>query len=101
MRPPSGPAPPRARTRRMGAPVEVEEGSSSGVSSRCLRGLSPLAGLETGAGGADREADEWEGSGAQLPLAGAVRQRQQHTAGDLLQNLSLSRTDGESVLPVE
>jgi hypothetical protein len=45
----------------MEALVEVEEGSSSGVSSRCLRGLSPLAGLETR--GADGEADEWGGSG--------------------------------------
>jgi hypothetical protein len=43
--------------------VEVEEGSSSGVSSHCLWGLSPLASLETGAGGADGEADEWGGSG--------------------------------------
>jgi hypothetical protein len=43
--------------------VEVEEGSSSGVSSCCLRGLSPLAGLETRAGGADGEADKWGGSG--------------------------------------
>jgi hypothetical protein len=42
--------------------VEVEEGSSSEVSSRCLQGLSPLAGPETGAGGADGEADEWGGS---------------------------------------
>jgi hypothetical protein len=47
----------------MGASVEVEEGSSSGVSSHCLWGLSSLAGLETGVGGADREADEWGGSG--------------------------------------
>jgi hypothetical protein len=47
----------------MGALVEVEEGSSSGVSSHCLRGLSPLASPETGAGGADGEADEWGGSG--------------------------------------
>jgi hypothetical protein len=46
----------------MGGPVEVEEGSSSGVSSRCLWGLSPLAGPETRAGGADGEADEWGGS---------------------------------------
>jgi hypothetical protein len=44
----------------MGALVEVEEGSS-GVSSCCLRGLSPLAGPETR--GADGEADEWGGSG--------------------------------------
>jgi hypothetical protein len=43
----------------MVGPVEVEEGSSSGVSSLWLWGLSPLAGPETGAGGADREADEW------------------------------------------
>jgi hypothetical protein len=43
--------------------VEVEEGSSSGASSRYLRGVSPLAGPETGAGGADGEADEWGGSG--------------------------------------
>jgi hypothetical protein len=42
--------------------VEVEEGSSSGVSSRCLRDLSPLAGPEARAGGAGREADEWGGS---------------------------------------
>jgi hypothetical protein len=42
--------------------VEVEEGSSSEVSSCCLRGLSPLAGPETRAGGADGEADEWGGS---------------------------------------
>jgi hypothetical protein len=63
VRPPSGPAPLRAYTGRMGAPVEVEEGSSSGVSSCCLQGLSPLAGPETGAGGADREADKWGGSG--------------------------------------
>jgi hypothetical protein len=42
--------------------VEVEDGSSSGISSRCLRGLSPLAGPETGVGGADGEADEWGGS---------------------------------------
>jgi hypothetical protein len=41
--------------------VEVEEGSSSGVSSCCLRGLSPLTSPETG--GADGEADEWGGSG--------------------------------------
>jgi hypothetical protein len=47
----------------MGAPVEVEEGSSSGVSSHCLWGLSPLAGLENRAGGAGGEADEWGGSG--------------------------------------
>jgi hypothetical protein len=46
----------------MGGPVEVEEGSSSGVSSHCLQGLSPLAGPETGAGGADGETDEWGGS---------------------------------------
>jgi hypothetical protein len=39
--------------------VEVEEGSSSGASSHCLQGLSPLTGPETGAGGADGEADEW------------------------------------------
>jgi hypothetical protein len=44
-------------------PMEVEEDSSSGASSHCLRGLSPLASLETGAGGADGEADEWGGSG--------------------------------------
>jgi hypothetical protein len=43
--------------------VEVEEGSSSGTSSCCLQGLTPLAGLEMGAGGSDREADEWGGSG--------------------------------------
>jgi hypothetical protein len=83
----------------MGAPVEVEEGSSPGVSSCCIQGLSPLASPETGAGGADGEADEWEAQGGQLPLAGEVWQ--QHMAGDLLQNLSLSRMDGESVLPVE
>jgi hypothetical protein len=43
--------------------VEVEVGSSSGVSSHCLRGLNPLAGLEARAGGADRKADKWGGSG--------------------------------------
>jgi hypothetical protein len=44
--------------------VEVEEGSSSELtSSHCLRGLSPLAGPETRAGGAYREADEWGDSG--------------------------------------
>jgi hypothetical protein len=43
--------------------VEVKDGSSSGISSHCLRGLSPLAGPETRAGGADGEADEWGGSG--------------------------------------
>jgi hypothetical protein len=43
--------------------VEVEKGSSSGASSHCLRGLSPLTGPETGAGGADGEADKWGGSG--------------------------------------
>jgi hypothetical protein len=43
--------------------VEVEEGSSSRVSSHCLQGLSPLASPETGAGGAGGEADEWGGSG--------------------------------------
>jgi hypothetical protein len=79
--------------------MEVEEGSSSGISSHCLWGLSPLTGPETGAGGADREADEWGGSGGQLPLAGAAQQR--HTAGGLPQNLSLSRTDGKLVLPAE
>jgi hypothetical protein len=42
--------------------VEVEEGSSSGVSSHCLWGLSPLASPETGVGGVDGEADEWRGS---------------------------------------
>jgi hypothetical protein len=47
----------------MGTPVEVEEGSSSGVSSHCLWGLIPFTGLETGAGDADGEADEWGGSG--------------------------------------
>jgi hypothetical protein len=47
----------------MGGAVEVEEGSSSRISSRCLRGLSPLAGPETGVGDADGEADEWGGSG--------------------------------------
>jgi hypothetical protein len=47
----------------MGGPVEVEEGSSSGASFHCLQGLSPLAGLETGTGGADGKADEWGGSG--------------------------------------
>jgi hypothetical protein len=79
--------------------VKVEEGSSSGISSCCLRGLSPLAGPESGAGGADGEADEWGGSGGQLPVAGAVQQR--HMVGGLPQNLSLSRTDGKSVLPAE
>jgi hypothetical protein len=43
--------------------VEVEESASSGISSRCLRSLSPRACLETRAGGADGEADEWGGSG--------------------------------------
>jgi hypothetical protein len=43
--------------------VEVEEGSFSGISSHCLRGLSPFTSPETGAGGADWEADEWGGSG--------------------------------------
>jgi hypothetical protein len=47
----------------MGTLVEVEEGSSSGVSSCCLWGLSPLTCLETGVEGADEEADEWGGSG--------------------------------------
>jgi hypothetical protein len=61
--PPLGAAPPRACTGRMGTPVEVEEGSSSGVSSHCIRGLSPLAGPETRAGGADGEADEMGCSG--------------------------------------
>jgi hypothetical protein len=54
--------------------VEVEEGSSSRISSCCLWGLSPLAGPETGAGGADGEADEWGDSGGQLPLAGVAQQ---------------------------
>jgi hypothetical protein len=43
--------------------VEVEEGSSSGISSRCLQGLSPLARPETRVVGADREAEEWGGTG--------------------------------------
>jgi hypothetical protein len=43
--------------------VEVEEGSSSGISSHCLRGLTPLAGPETGVEGTDGEADEWGSSG--------------------------------------
>jgi hypothetical protein len=47
----------------MGGPVEVEEGSSSGTSSHCLWGLSPPAGPETRAVGADGEADKWGGSG--------------------------------------
>jgi hypothetical protein len=50
MHPPLGPALPRARTRRMGGPVVVEDGSSFTISSHCLQGLSPLAGPETGAG---------------------------------------------------
>jgi hypothetical protein len=77
----------------------VEEGSSSGIFSCCLWGLSPLTGPETGAGGADGEADDGEVQRGQLPLAGAAQQ--QHTAGGLPQNLSLSRTDGKSVLPAE
>jgi hypothetical protein len=56
----------------MGAPVEVEEGSSSGVSSHCLWGLSPLTGPETRAGGADGEADEWGGSGGPAASAWSV-----------------------------
>jgi hypothetical protein len=75
----------------MGGPVEVEEGSSSGASSHCLWGLSPLTGPETGVGVADGEADEWGGSGGQLPLAGAAWQ--QHMAGGLLQK-SKSIKDG-------
>jgi hypothetical protein len=43
--------------------VEVEESSSSGAPSHCLLGLSPLNGPEADVGGADREADEWGGSG--------------------------------------
>jgi hypothetical protein len=42
--------------------VEVEEGSSSGISSHCLWGLGPLTGPETRDGGADGEADEWGGT---------------------------------------
>jgi hypothetical protein len=62
-------------------------------------GLSPLASPETGQGVQTGRLTSGEAQGGQLPLAGVARQ--QHMAGDLLQNLSLSRTDGESVLPVE
>jgi hypothetical protein len=71
----------------MGGPVEVEEGSSSGASFRCLWGLSPLTGPETRAGGADGEADEWGGSGE--PAASGWSAWQRHMLGDLLHNLSL------------
>jgi hypothetical protein len=80
----------------MGAPVEVEEGSSSGVSSHCLRGLSPLTVQRQGQDVQTGRLTSREAQGGQLPLAGAVWQ--QHMAGGLLQNLSLSRMDGESVL---
>jgi hypothetical protein len=83
----------------MGGPVEVEEGSSSGVSSRCLWGLSPLTGPETGAGVQMGRLMSGEAQRSQLPLAGVVWQR--HMAGDLLHNLSLSRMDGELGLPAE
>jgi hypothetical protein len=68
----------------MGAPVEVEEGSSSGVSSCCLRGLSPIASPETGAGGTDGEADDWGGSGG--PVASGWSGTAAAYGGDLLQN---------------
>jgi hypothetical protein len=83
----------------MGWAVEVEEGSSSGISSRCLWGLSPLVGPETGAGVQTGRLMNGEVKGGQLPLAGAAQQR--CMVGDLPQNLSLSRTDGKSVLPAE
>jgi hypothetical protein len=81
----------------MGAPVDVEEGSSSGVSSCCLQGLSPLVGPETG--GADGEADKWGGSGG--PAASGWSSAAAAYGGGFTSKSKSIKDDGESVLPVE